>query len=122
MNTTPNAGRTVISGYGNGGFRIGDVRHEGSVIVHPEGVVNWPVGALCDVTPASLDAVVARASRVDILLLGCGACGGAVAADVRDLLRRHGIVVDAMTTGAACRTYNILLSEARPVAAALIAV
>ena len=42
--------------------------------------------------------------------------------DVRDFLRMHGIVVDAMTTGAACRTYNILMAEERLVAAALVAV
>ncbi len=120
MNTA--AGRKVISGYGNGGFRISDIRHEGSVIVFPETVVSWPVSAMDEVTPVSLDDVVVEASRVDILLVGCGNDSALVPKEVRDLMRQHGIVIDAMTTGAACRTYNILLSEARQVAAALIAV
>ena len=118
----PNATRNVITGYGNGGFRIGDRRHEGSLIVFPDVVMAWPVAGMPDVTPAVLAEVVARSQRVDILLLGCGDASGEPARDVRDFLRPNGIVVDAMTTGAACRTYNILMAEERLVAAALVAV
>ena len=118
----PNATRNVITGYGNGGFRIGDRRHEGSLIVFPDVVMAWPVAGMPDVTPAVLAEVVARSQRVDILLLGCGDASDEPARDVRDFLRPNGIVVDAMTTGAACRTYNILMAEERLVAAALVAV
>ena len=118
----PNVTRNVITGYGNGGFRIGDRRHEGSLIVFPDVVTSWPVAEVTDVTPAALAEVVARSQRVDILLLGCGDVSDVPTRDVRDFLRMHGIVVDAMTTGAACRTYNILMAEERLVAAALVAV
>lgn len=118
----PTATRNVITGYGDGGFRIGDRRHEGSLIVFPDAVMAWPVAAMPDVTPESLAEVAARSLRVDILLLGCGDASEVPARDVREFLRPHGIVVDAMTTGAACRTYNILMAEERLVAAALVAV
>ncbi len=118
----PTATRNVITGYGNGGFRIGDRRREGSLIVFPDAVLAWPVAGMPDVTPEALAEVVARSLRVDILLLGCGDASEVPARDVRDFLRPHGIVVDAMTTGAACRTYNILMAEDRLVAAALVAV
>ena len=118
----PSATRHVITAYGNGGFRIGDRRHEGSLIVFPDVVMAWPVAGMPDVTPESLAEVVARSQRVDILLLGCGDASEVPIRDVRDFLRPHGIVVDAMTTGAACRTYNILMAEERLVAAALVAV
>ena len=122
MTGVPNATRNVITGYGNGGFRIGDRRHEGSLIVFPDVVMAWPVAGVPDVTPAALTEVVSRSARVDILLLGCGDASDVPTRDVRDFLRPHGIVVDAMTTGAACRTYNILVAEERLVAAALVAV
>ena len=77
---------------------------------------------MADVKPAVLADVVARSRRVDILLLGCGEESAVPPRDVREFLRPHGIVVDAMTTGAACRTYNILMAEERLVAAALVAV
>ncbi len=116
------ATRHVITGYGDGGFRIGERRHEGSLIVFPDAVIAWPVAAIEDVTPADLANVLARSSRVDILLLGCGEESDVPARNVREFLRPHGIVVDSMTTGAACRTYNILMAEERRVAAALVAV
>ena len=118
----PTATRNVITSYGAGGFRIGDRRHEGSLIVFPDAVMAWPVAGMPDVTPAALAEVVARSRRVDILLLGCGETSELPPREVREFLRPHGIVVDAMTTGAACRTYNILMAEERLVAAALMAV
>jgi uncharacterized protein len=63
--------------------------------------------------------VIARGD-IEILLLGCGARMGTVPFALRKGLRASGIVVDAMDTGAACRTYNVLLAEERRVAAALI--
>ncbi len=114
--------RKVISGYGDGGFRIAGDRVEGSVIVFPERYRPWPVTALAALDAAALEPVIAAASEIDILLLGCGAGPPIVAERLRALLRGHGISVDAMDTGAACRTFNILLGESRAVAAALIAV
>lgn len=112
----------VIDAYGNGGFRIGGETFSGSVIVLPDGsVVSWSA----DIRSLSADsfAAVADASPPpEILLLGCGDRAVFVPPTVRKGLRAAGIVIDAMDTGAACRTYNVLIAEQRRVAAALIAV
>lgn len=114
--------RKVVNGYGDLGFRIAGERVEGSVIVFPERFVAWPVTSLAALDRASLEPVIAAADRVDILLLGCGDAVPMVPEALRAALRQSGITLDAMSTGAACRTYNILLAESRAVAAALIAV
>lgn len=114
--------RKVVNGYGDGGFRIAGERVEGSVIVFPERFLAWPVASLASIDRASLEPVLAAADRVDILLLGCGDAVPTVPQPLRIALRERGITLDAMSTGAACRTYNILLAESRAVAAALIAV
>ena len=116
----PRAGSS-IQAHRDGGFTIAGVRHEGSVLVLPERTLPWPVRALDAVTLESL----ARSSRprpaLDLLVLGCGAAFGQPAADLRAALRARGIVIEAMDTRAACRTFNVLLAEDRRVAAALIA-
>jgi uncharacterized protein len=115
-------GRPLINAYGGGGFRIGGVRYEGSVIVLGEAVAAWPVADLGSVCLEGLAAVVGAEPAVEVLLLGCGERAGRLPSALRDGLRREGIAVDAMDTGAACRTFNVLLQEDRRVAAALIAV
>ena len=122
--TEPNApalpDRQVIQGYGDGRFRISGAVHAGPVIVTIYKVFAWPVADLSALTLESL--VQAREAGVDILLLGCGATAAMVPAALRQALRKEGIVLDAMGTGAACRTFNVLSAEARRVAAALLPV
>lgn len=115
-------GRQLINGYGRGRFRIAGMEHEGSVIVFRERTLAWPVGAYDDVTAESLAAVTGVAAEIEVLLLGCGPRMAMPSPALRDHLRGFGIVVDTMDTGAACRTFNVLLSEDRAVAAALIAI
>jgi uncharacterized protein len=121
MDVTPliPANRQVIDSYGSGGIRVSGVSYEGAVLVFPDRTQAWGVGTLAEVTFASLEPVIAHGS-VQILLLGCGRRMQPVAPGLRQALRAAGIVVDAMDTGAACRTYNVLLSEERRVAAALL--
>jgi uncharacterized protein len=122
MDITPviPAGRQVIEGYSASGFRVSGARHAGSVLVFVDRTESWPVATLSEATFASFAPVIARGD-VEILLLGCGQRMGMVPSALRQSLRANGIVVDAMDTGAACRTYNVLLAEERHVAAALIA-
>jgi uncharacterized protein len=115
-------GRKVVSGYGDGGFRIAGERVDGSVILFPERFLAWDVSALSELTPDHFSDIIACANEVDILLLGCGDVPPIIGQELRDALKAHNIVIDAMGTGAACRTFNILLGESRAVAAALIAV
>ncbi len=70
---------------------------------------------------ASLEPIRAAEPAVEILMLGCGGRFAMVPAELRQALRAEGIALEAMDTGAACRTYNVLLAEDRRVAAALIA-
>jgi uncharacterized protein len=108
----------VIQGYSDGLFRIAGETHQGSVIVFAERTVAWSG----EISEAGLADAFAAAGMLDLLLLGCGPRIEAVAPALRAALRRSGIAVEAMNTGAACRTFNVLLAEGRRVAAALIAV
>jgi len=113
-------GRKLINAYGNGGFRIAGESFQGSVLVFADRVESWPVGDAAQLTAASL-APIAQAG-IEILLIGCGPQMAFIAPELRAELRGAGVVIDAMDTGAAARTYNVLLAEGRRVAAALIAV
>ena len=115
------AGRQLIQGYHPGGFRIAGSAHAGSVLVLPERTFPWPVQAPDQVTPESLAPIVVAAPAVELLILGLGPRFLPVAAELRLSLKERGIALEAMDTGAACRTYNVLLAEERRVAAALIA-
>jgi uncharacterized protein len=114
-------GRQLIQAHRAGGFTIAGVRHEGSVLVLPDRTLPWSVRELSAVTLESLAPITAAATSVDLLILGAGARFGQPRADLVQALRAHGIVIEAMDTRAACRTFNILLVEDRRVAAALIA-
>ncbi len=124
MGQTPpvKPGRRVIDGYGGGGFRIAGETHRGATLVLPERSVPWTVTDIAGLSVESLAAVIACDPRPEILLIGCGRSAAMIQPALRQALREQGVVIDAMDTGAACRTYNVLLAEERRVAAALIAV
>lgn len=124
MDITPvvAADRQLIHGYGDGGFTITGIRHEGSVLVLPTVTLRWDVGVWAELTLDSLGPIRVADPRPTVLLLGCGKGMSPIPRELRAALRAEGIVVEPMDTGAACRTYNVLLTEGRDVAAALIAV
>ncbi len=115
-------GRHLIDAYGNGGFRFADMSHRGSVLALPGGIHAWPVASADALTLGLFAPVLAEAAEIRILLVGTGREVCFLAPEIRTALREAGIGVDVMQTGAAARTYNVLLAENRPVAAALIAV
>lgn len=123
MDVTPLVprGRQVINSYGAGGFMISGERHDGSVLVFPEEIVAFEPMAWSDMTLAHMQAITEMVPRVELLLMGCGPSIQPLPAELRAALRESGIGIDLMDTGAACRTYNILMAEDRRVAAALIA-
>jgi uncharacterized protein len=112
-------GRQQIERYGAPGFRVSGVTYEGPVLVFPDRTEAWHVADAAAINLDSLAPVIAHGG-VEILLLGLGRRMGAVALELRLELRRHGISLEPMSTGAACRTYNLLLGEDRHVAAALL--
>jgi len=115
-------GRSLIQSHGNNRFKITGDLHQGSVIVFIDSVENWQAVTIEDITIDSLLAVTKRSSEVDILLVGCGETFTLPPKDLRLVLKQHGIVLEWMDSRAACRTFNVLLAEERPAAAAILAI
>lgn len=110
----------VIESYGPGGFRVSGQRFSGAILVLPRRTIDWPVAGLSAVDAACLGEIAAEQPEIEVFLLGCGDRAGLLtAAQRRDLRDSLGLSVDVMDTGAACRTYSVLLAEGRPVAAGL---
>jgi uncharacterized protein len=114
-------GRTPIAGYGRGLFRIGGIEHRGSLMILPRGVFDWPVADAAALTEEALAPILREGGTVAFLLLGTGAAQIFPDRSLREAFAKAGIALEAMDTGAACRTYNVLMSEERVFAAALIA-
>lgn len=112
-------GRQVIQGYRGGGFRISQVDYAGPVIVLPDRTIAWTAPALAELTISDFAALLGLEIGVQVLLLGCGERMLLPPPLLRKSLKDEGIVVEPMDTGAACRTFNVLMGEDRRVAAAL---
>ncbi|SDE05442.1 Mth938-like domain-containing protein [Limimaricola pyoseonensis] len=104
-----------IDGYGPGFFRIGGELVEGAVTLNPTGLKSW--GGFEDI-----DSILAIADRIDVLFVGTGAEIAHAPKAFRERLEEAGLGVETMATPAACRTYNVLLSEGRRVGVALLPV
>ena len=111
-----------IEAYGNGGFRFDEMSHRGSLLCLPDSMWAWPVTSPQQIDRYALERVFERANSIDTLLIGTGNDVWLPPNDLREALRRLHVGIDAMQTGPAIRTYNIMLGERRRVAAALIAV
>lgn len=112
----------AIEAYGNGGFAFADMSHRGSLLCLPDAIWAWPVVRSEEIDKTSLDRVFAAADGIDTLIVGSGTDVWMPPSGLREALRAVRIVLDAMQTGPAIRTYNIMMGERRRVAAALIAV
>jgi uncharacterized protein len=111
-----------IDAYGRGGFAFAEMSHRGSLLCLPDAIWAWPVTTPEEIDVASLGRVFAAADGIDTLIIGTGIGVWLPPSDLRQALRAVGVVLDAMQTGPAIRTYNIMMGERRRVAAALIAV
>jgi uncharacterized protein len=115
-------GRHAIEAYGKGGFRFAGMSHRGSLLCLPDGIWAWPAANPDDISEDSLAPLLSRAAELDFAILGCGRDPWPVPEPLRARFRELRLALDAMTTGAAVRTYNILIAEGRRIAAALLAV
>ncbi|WP_018184486.1 Mth938-like domain-containing protein [Kaistia granuli] len=113
-------GQAPIDVYGEGVFRFAEMSHPGSLLCLPSGIYGWPVASASEITEDSLADVFAEAADIAVLVVGCGRDIAVFPKPLRERLRESGIAVEVMGTGPAVRTYNILLAEGRPVAAALV--
>jgi uncharacterized protein len=111
-----------IEAYGNGGFAFADMSHRGSLLCLPDAIWAWQVTRPEEIDKSSLERVFTAANSIDTLILGTGTGVWLPPSALRQALREVSVVLDAMQTGPAIRTYNIMIGERRRVAAALIAV
>lgn len=112
------AGDLKIHSYEPGRLRIRDRIFDHSLIITPDSVTPWEISDALSLDAAAMLALSEQ--RPDVLLLGTGARQIFPPAAVRHVLLGRGIGLEIMSTAAAARTYNILLSEDRRVVAALI--
>lgn len=115
LNEVEFTGGMPVDGYGPGFFRVGGQRHDGAILILPDGVDRW--GGFEDV-----ERLMAATSALDVLFVGTGAEMARVPATFRALMEDAGVGVETMASPAACRTYNVLLAEGRRIAAALLPV
>ncbi|WP_300297951.1 Mth938-like domain-containing protein [Ferrovibrio sp.] len=116
------ADRQVINAYGDGGFRISGRHWTESVLVFPSQTLPWSITDIGMLSIDSLAPAFEVEPAAELLLIGCGPSMVFIDKELRAQIRAMGLVIEALDTGAACRTYNLLMGEGRRVAAALIPV
>lgn len=129
MDVTPliTRDRQVIQSYAlknsSGSFRISSVIHAGAVFVTPERTVAWNApDTAAQLTIAHVEPLLAELQQLEVLLIGTGETFHFLPPALLQELRAFKLKPDMMDTGAACRTYNVLLAEARLVGALLLPV
>ena len=101
------------------GIRVGDTWHVDALILSAEHIdPAWDIRTFAQLDTTRLQAIFALAP--DLVLLGTGAYQHFLPAELQIEFYRRGIGVEAMATQAACRTFNVLVSEGRRVVAALL--
>ncbi len=114
--------QVLIDAHGAGGFRFGGMSHRGSLFCLPQGVWAWPVSSPGDITSETLSRAFAAATDLDFFIIGSGTAPWRPPDELRARFREAHVSFDAMTTGPAVRTYNVMLMEGRRVGAGLIAI
>jgi len=114
----PNA-EFVFGHYGEGKLKVNETIYESSLIIFPDALhTDWPVNSIDELRAQHLQQVIDR--KPDIMLLGTGIKQRFPSVDLRRELISAGLNLEIMDTAAACRTYNLLVSEGRDVAAGVI--
>lgn len=115
LNEIEYSGEQPIEGYGPGFFRVGGQVFKGPMITGPKGTHSWQ--GFEDTAP-----LLAYAEEIDVLFVGTGAEVAHLPDELLEPLQEAGLGVEAMASPAACRTYNVLLSEGRRIALAVLPV
>ena len=113
----------IIQSYAGGGFRVSGVRYDGPVFVGAATTIAWDDVAGKDVKSleeGDFQALIDESDAIDVVLLGTGEQLVFPEPALKKALREKGLVIEVMDTGAACRTYNVLMAEGRRVVAALL--
>lgn len=123
MDITPlvKEGQQIVQSYAGGVFRISGQKYDKAVIITPEGTT--PISFdknFSDLRCEDFEPLFSYVPDYDVFLLGCGGGMQFLPKELKNDLRTKGIAFDVMDTGAACRTYNVLMAEGRRVAAILL--
>ncbi len=110
-------GEFVFSNYGDGFLTVNDQSHSNNLVIFPEHLEPWSVATFDQLTADHFDIFVKR--NPDVVILGTGVRQQFPPVELRRELVRRKIQLDIMDTPAACRTYNLLVSEDRDVGAAI---
>lgn len=111
-----------IDAWGGGGFRVSGLWRPGSLLILDDVAQDWPVAGLGALTLDDFAPVFAAGAAVEFVLLGTGLNQALPPREIREGLRVRGLGLEFMSSEAAARSYNVLASEGRRMAAALIAV
>ena len=114
--------QALIDAHGGGGFRFAGLSHRGSLLCQPDGIWAWPVTEPAQASEETLARVFAQTGELDFFVFGTGAAPWIMPEPLRARFRAAQVSLDTMTTGAAVRTYNVMLMENRRVGAGLIAI
>jgi uncharacterized protein len=114
--------QALIDAHGGGGFRFAGMSHRGSLLCLPGGIWAWAVASAADVTADRLSLVFAHGAALDFFIIGIGSAPWVMPDPLHTRFHEAHIAVDAMTTGPAVRTYNVMLMEGRRGGAGLIAI
>ncbi len=122
MDVTPllKPGQQIIQSYAGGGFRVSGQAYQGAILIWPERTVPWALLSFADLQVSDFSPVYEHDPLPDVVLFGTGSAQQFLLPALRQELRAKGLVIEVMDTGAACRTYNVLLTEGRRVVAALL--
>lgn len=125
MDVTPliRSDQQVIQSYSTGRFKISGQVYETPMLVYPGEALVWDapmsVNALED---KAFQPLIDNRQEIDVVLFGSGRKMAFLPEPLRRELTQNGLSVESMGTGAACRTYNVLMAEGRRVVAALLPV
>lgn len=108
----------IIQSYAHGRFTISGKNYDGPVLVRQDGVESWQ-GLSEDNVLESFSCVLNSSEPIDVVLLGCGKKASTLDSLILKAFSEKGIMIEAMDTGAACRTYNVLMAEGRQILALL---
>lgn len=112
--------KKIIRSYSDQRFRINADIFEGNVVVFPDEVHEWHIDKSADsLSEDDFGLILSKADDIDVVFIGCGKSMAMLSPELRAAFSDRNIVVESMDTGAACRTYNVLMAEGRRVVAAL---
>lgn len=111
-------GQNLIRSYAPGSVTINDRMYTQSLIVTPDRVVDWPPASFNDLSAAHFEMLAEL--RPEVMILGTGTKLRFPPTSLTRALVEANVGLEVMDTGAACRTYNILMGDGRRVVAALL--